>query len=271
MKIIFVDDETTAHIKFKSYAKRAGVLENTVFFYDPEEADGYIRQNPVDIAVLDIEMAGMSGIELGRAIKAFDANIKIIYTTGYGEYALDAFGVDAMGYLMKPYSFEDLQKELDKAMRMQPIRENKIIVKTIPRFEVFVDDKPLVFSRKKVKELLALMVDRQGVTLPTGEAIAYLWEDRPDDQKTKTLFRVTLKRLYDFLEEKNIRCILHEDPNIRAVDPSAFACDSYMLLDGSIEEMKKYNGLYMEEYAWAEDTNAKIESYVRNTLGEDFF
>lgn len=262
MKIIFVDDEKMAHVKFTNYAKRAEIYEESALFFDPEEALEYSRNNKVDLAILDIEMPGMSGIELGRKLKEVDQNIRLIYTTGYGDYALDAFSVDAIGYLVKPYGYEELKKELEKAMRMQKIRENSVTIQTIPRFEVFVDGIPLKFSRKKVKELLAVMVDRRGDTLTVGEAIAALWEDRPDDQKTKNLFRATLKRLYDFLEEKGIRFILQDDSALRAVDVNAFKCDYYELMQGSTEAMKKYCGFYMEEYEWAENTNVSIQNFI---------
>lgn len=266
MKLIFVDNETMAHVKFKNYAKRAGVDDQTTYFYDPEEALAHVREHPADIAVLDIEMPGMGGIELGRQLRKADKNIRLIYTTGYDKYALDAFSVDAVGYLVKPYGYEELVKELKKAERIQGIRENRVYIQTMPRFEVYVDNVPLGFTRKKVRELLALMVDRQGATLTTGDAIACLWEDRPEDQRTKTLFRVTLKRLYDLLEERGIRFILQKDPALRAVDVQAFDCDYYRLMKGSKEEMKKYTGFYMEEYEWAEDTNVRIQHYVEKTL-----
>lgn len=264
MQIIFVDDEKMAHVKFKNYAKKAGIYEQVVFFNDSGEALDYVKEHSVDVAIFDIEMPEMNGIELGRKCKEINQNIRIIYTTAYGEYALDAFGVDASGYLVKPYGYEGLMKELDKAMRIQNVRENSVYIQTMPRFEVFVDGTPLKFSRQKVKELLAVMVDRQGTTLTTGYGIAALWEDRPEDEKTKSLFRVTVKRLYDFLEEKGIRYILLEDPALRAVDVSSFACDYYELMAGAPERIEKYDGYYMEEYAWAEDTNVSIQNYIDN-------
>lgn len=262
MKLIFVDDESMAHVKLKNYAIRMGIYDQTAFFYDPKEALEYTGEHDVDLALLDIEMTGMGGIELGRQLKQIDKNIRLIYTTGYSDYALDAFGVDAIGYLVKPYGYEELKKELEKAMRMQKVRENKVYIQTMPRFEVFIDDTPLKFSRKKVKELLAVMVDRRGAPLTTGEAIAALWENRPEDQKTKNLYRTTLKRLCDFLEEKKIRFILQEDPALKAVDVGAFQCDYYKLMEGIEDNIQKYSGFYMEEYEWAEDTNASIQNFV---------
>lgn len=262
MKVIFVDDETMAHVKFKSYAKRAGIYNQAALFYDSAEALQYARRHKVDLAVLDIEMPEIGGIELGRQLKKMDQNIRLIYTTGYGDYALEAFEIDAIGYLVKPYGYEELKKEIGKASRMQNIRENSVYIQTMPRFEVFIDGIPLKFTRKKVKELLALLVDRKGATLTAGDAIAALWEDRPEDQKTKNLFRTTLKRLYDFLEEKKIRFILQEDPALKAVDANAFQCDYYELMKGAEDKIQKYSGIYMEEYEWAENTNVSIQNFI---------
>lgn len=269
MKVIFVDDETMAHVKFKNYAKRADIYNQSDLFYDSVEALQYARGHDIDLAILDIEMPEINGIELGRQLKQMDQNIRLVYITGYGDYALDAFKVDAIGYLVKPYSYDEFEKELEKAKRVQEIPKNKVYIQTMPRFEVFIDGIPLKFSRKKAKELLAVMVDRKGATITTGEAIAALWEDRPEDQKTKNLFRVTLKRLYDFLEEKKIRFILQDATALRAVNVDAFQCDYYELMDGAKDKMQKYSGIYMEEYEWAEDTNVNIQNFIEKSRIEN--
>lgn len=139
MKVIFVDDETMAHVKFKNYAKRSDIYNQSDLFYDSVEALQYARGHDIDLAILDIEMPEINGIELGRQLKQMDQNIRLVYITGYGDYALDAFKVDAIGYLVKPYSYDEFEKELEKAKRVQEIPKNKVYIQTMPRFEVFID------------------------------------------------------------------------------------------------------------------------------------
>ena len=86
--------------------------------------------------------------------------------------------------------------------------------------KIYVDKNLLPIRRKKVKEYLALLVDYAGCTVTGEQAIAYLWEDRPNDEATKALMRMTAKRLRDVLIQKSIADILIEEKGVRAIDTS---------------------------------------------------
>ena len=102
------------------------------------------------------------------------------------------------------------------------------------------------------------MVDFAGCTVTGEQAIAYLWEDRPNDESTRALMRMTAKRLRDVLREESIEDILIEEKGVRAIDISKVDCDYYMLMAGDRKMLKKYHGEYMAEYSWAEVTNARL-------------
>ena len=72
-------------------------------FTSAEEAQKYLRKFPVDLIFLDINMPAISGIEFYKSI---EQNIKVVFTTAYSEYALEGFDLDAIDYLLKPFSFE---------------------------------------------------------------------------------------------------------------------------------------------------------------------
>lgn len=115
------------------------------------------------MAILDIEMFGINGIELARPCKMMDAQIKIIFLTGYSEYAVQAFKIRANGYLLKPASNDDIREELLHAASWNLEKTTADIrIQTFGNFEVFVNEKPIVFERHKVKELLAYLVTRKG-------------------------------------------------------------------------------------------------------------
>ena len=82
-------------------------------FSECEKALEFIKDNPADIAFLDIHMRGMGGLVLAEKIIAARPECKIVFCTGYEEYALPAFKLHASGYLMKPISAEDIQGEID--------------------------------------------------------------------------------------------------------------------------------------------------------------
>ncbi len=261
MHVLYVDDEPLAVRKFEAIA--AGLKEQVTdlhCFTRADEALAYAKTAPVDAAFLDIEMPGMRGIDLAAALTAIDPSVRIFFVTAYDRYALDAFGVNALGYLLKPYTMQMVAQELDKARRMRGKPQKNVYIQTIPTFDVYVDGDLFPLTSPKPKELLALLVDRNGGSVSSGQAIALLWEDKPDDEKTKALYRMTLKRLREILTAGGIEFILGAEGSAKFVNPDTFTCDYYRILQGDAEAQARYNGEYLTEYSWAEETNARLTS-----------
>lgn len=259
MRVIYVDDEQPALDTFR--AKTKGLLEpeSLRFFLDSEEALRYAGENRVDVAFLDIEMPGMDGIELARELKKKDCNIRIFFMTAFGQYALDAFGVKALGYIMKPYTSEEIKEALETAALMHARPQKRVEIQTIPHFVVRVDGKRLALGGKK-QELLALLVDKGEAGLTTGEAIACLWQDRNADEKTQTLYRVTFHQLMDELKKKGIADMIGADERSKYIVRDLVDCDLYRIMDGDLEGLKSYGGDYLREYSWAETRNGQLYS-----------
>ncbi len=260
MRIIVVDDEFLALEDFEDTCRDLGIEDEIIKFNNPLDALSYVAQNKVDIAFLDIEMPVIKGIELAKRIKVLAPNVRIIFTTGYSEYALEAFGVDAVDYVLKPYEPETLKKAYDKALLIKDaVSENHILIKTFGYFDVFVDGKSVNFSSAKSKELLALLVDRNGGVVSTEQAISVLWEGRAYDETVQSLFRKVLRSLRTTLDEAGISEILVDNRNQRSIDKTKFTCDYYELLENGKSDKVKYFGKYMEQYAWAQSTKKQID------------
>lgn len=264
MRIMVVDDEYLALEDFEDTCRELGIKDDIVKFNNPLDALGYVAKNKVDIAFLDIEMPVIKGLELARRIKALSRNIRIIFTTGYGEYALEAFSVDAVDYIMKPYDPQAIQKAYDKALLIKDVvADSHVFVNTFGFFDVFVDGKSVNFSSAKSKELLALLVDRNGGTISTEQAISVLWEGRSYDETVQSLFRKVLRSLRMSLEEAGITDILIDNRNQRSIDKTKFQCDYYDLMENGRNENTKYFGKYMEQYAWAKATKEQIDKMYK--------
>ncbi len=260
MKIMAVDDEFLALEDFEDTCRDLGITDEIVKFNNPLDALGYVVKDKVDIAFLDIEMPVIKGIELARRIKVLSPNVRIIFTTGYSDYALEAFSVDAVDYVLKPYEPEAILKAYNKALLIKDAEEkNHIFIKTFGFFDVFVDGKSVAFTSAKSKELLAILVDRNGGVVSTEQAISLLWEGRKYDETVQSLFRKVLKSLRTTLEEAGISEILIDNRNQRSIDKSAFACDYYDLLSQGKTEDTKFFGKYMEQYTWARETENQIK------------
>lgn len=263
MRVMYVDDEREHLDRFTETVKKLEGIQEVYLFTDGREALDFIRDHRVDAAFLDIHMPEMNGIALAGAMGKIRPDLPVVFLTAHASYALQAFEVNAVGYILKPYTPEQIQGMIRKiGDRCQPEEERFVYFQTMPRFEVFVNGRLLPISQRKVKEYLALLVDFAGCSVTSQQAITYLWEDRPDDDTTKALLRMTAKRLRDILVREKIDFILIEEKGVRAVQTGRVSCDYYQILNGDERAMEKYQGEYMVEYSWAEVTNARIAKMV---------
>ncbi len=263
MNVIAVDDEKLAAEDLHDIC--AEIEEVTAFhaFSNPADALGFAEEEKIDLAFLDMEMPVMSGLELAKQLLKINADIRIVFVTGFKEYAYDAFSVNAVGYVLKPFSEEMIRKEIQKVSSMvQTHSEPQITVKTFGYFDVFVQQKPVYFSGSKAKELLALLVDRQGGSVSTEVAVSLLWPDRVYDEAVQSLFRKALKSLRVSLADAGISDILIDVRNQRSVDVSKFRCDLYDLLQKDQSAAESYSGDYMNGYTWAQTTKDHIDTIV---------
>jgi two-component SAPR family response regulator len=267
LKVIAVDDKEINLEIFEFETEDIRDVELVGMFQKPQDALDYAKENTVDVAVLDIEMPQMSGIELGKSLRQLCPAVSLIYITGYKKYAYDAFQVDACSYLTKPFKREDIAKALSRAALLHKSREEEekeskqsVFIRTFGKFDVFLNDKPLDFSSEKAKELLAFLVDRKGGIVSTEEMITYLWEDRPDDDKSRNLCRKVVQRLHKQLEEWGIGDIVIRHNRGRSLDVSKVDCDYYEYLNGNQEGKNEFSGVYMANYSWGEETLAALLS-----------
>jgi len=113
LRCIIVDDEPLALDLLESYVKKTPFLELVERFVSPYQAMQYLTENQVDLVFMDIQMPGITGIELSKVIQN---GPKVIFTTAYSQYALEGFKVDAIDYLVKPFNYQEFLKAANKAL-----------------------------------------------------------------------------------------------------------------------------------------------------------
>lgn len=263
MHVIYVDADESALNHFRQTVKDYREITSLQLFSAAGDAVKWMENHPVDVAFLDTEIGGVQGPELARQLKEIDKNIRIVFVTAHTQYALEAFGVDAIGYVLKPYSGEHIKNELEKASRIRPVQRKKVEITTFPAFHVKVNGDVLRLSNAKSIELLALFVERRGVGITGGEAISYLWPERSNDSSTQTLYRMTLKRLMDALRKAGVEDMIGRAGRMKYLRTEKVDCDFYKVLDGDKEAAKYYTGEFMQEYSWAEVRNAQLYSIAK--------
>jgi two-component SAPR family response regulator len=255
MRALAVDDEELMlHALVRAISASQDVKE-VIKFSSCEMALDYVKENPVDVAFLDINMRGMGGIALAEKIIALCPNTKIVFCTGYEEYAVPAFKLHASGYLMKPISAEDVQGEIDNIKGIRT-KEKLLEVKCFGNFEVFIKGERLSFKRTKTKELFAFLVDRRGAGMTAKQICAVLFPDDSDDVKNIAYLRQLVMDLKNTLKSISADAVLcHETPYYR-IDTSLIKCDYYSYLETGKPE---FLGEYMVQYSWADETCATLQ------------
>ena len=218
----------------------------------------------LDYAFLDIRLCGISGLELARRLKQIHPKTALFFCTGYSEHAIDAFGMHAKGYLLKPIRAEQVRKALDEMIPHWRDTANPlpmdVRVQTFGHFEVFVNGIPLTFEREKAKELLAYLVDRHGATITTEQLAAVLWEDENYDRKLKNRTTAAISSLQSTLREAGVADMLLKSRGHLAVNVEKFKCDAYDFENWDMSAVNAFRGEYMAGYSWAEFTAG---AYVR--------
>lgn len=121
LRAIAIDDEPIALEVIKSLSEEILFVELTGCFTNSFKAIDYLQKNPVDLLFLDIKMPGLSGIEL---LKSISNPPMVIFTTAYSEHAVQSFELNALDYLLKPFSQGRFLKACNKAYEQYQLRKN---------------------------------------------------------------------------------------------------------------------------------------------------
>ena len=255
MIAIAVDDEA---LMLRALVRAVSVspdITEVFKFTDPEKALDFVKDNIVNVAFLDINMRGMGGLTLAEKIVSLCPDCKIVFCTGYEEYAIPAFKIHASGYLMKPISAQDVQGEIDNIKGVRQ-KEKLLTVKCFGHFDVYAKDEALQFKRSKTKELFAFLVDRHGASMTAKQICAVLFPDDTDDEKNVAYIRQLMLDLKNTLKMVGAeRVLCHETPYYR-INTDLLKCDYISYLETGKPE---FYGEYMTQYSWAEETCAMLQ------------
>lgn len=262
MRVIYVDDEDILLENFRLTAKGLSRIDTLHTFNSSKAALAWARENLVDVAFLDIEMPVMNGIELARCLKKLDENIRIIFVTAFEQYALQAFGVDAVGYLLKPYLSEDIDKQLKKASYIKSIPKKEIQIQTMPDFVIRVNGEQLKLGNTKQEELMAFLVDRGENGVTKRDAVSCLWQGYSSD----SIYWTTMSRLKAILEKAEIADIIVTNGQRKCINTDMVECDLYQMLKGEASAIENYKGEYLKRFSWAEERNAQLSKIKKESI-----
>lgn len=254
MRAIVVDDEISMLETLEEAVTASHDVSQVTAFSSCTAALEYAHHNTVDIAFLDINMRGMGGIALAEKLMELQPRCRVIFCTGYEEYAVAAFQLHASGYLMKPITAGAVQKEIDHIKGVKA-SEKRLTIKCFGNFEVLHNGAILPFRRTKTKELLAVLVDRNGAGMTGKQLCAILFPDDTDDVKNAAYLRQLVMDLRQTLRSVDAADVLQHDAPFYRLNTGLVQCDYVSHLETGKPD---FRGEYMTQYSWAEGTCAML-------------
>lgn len=249
MTILAVDDEQLARELMEEELMAACPDADVRVFSNPEELLECAKSKDFDVIITDIQMPQMDGITLSKKIKEIKPDANIIFLTAYDEYAVEAIGLHASGYLTKPVTRQKIENELADLRYDVKKEETKCKVRCYGNFEIFgKNGLPIHFKRSKSKEALAYIVHRKGAVCTIKEVAAVLFEDAPYDLKQMRYIQKILSALIQDMEANGYGDVIVRQHNGIAVDVSKLDCDYY----DEPNRVYENGDEYMAQYSWAE-------------------
>ncbi|WP_088835201.1 response regulator [Paenibacillus tyrfis] len=179
-------------------------------FTNPLEALARLPELKPDVVFLDVEMPRMNGLELARKINELSEETKIIFSTAYKQYALDAFQVYAFDYILKPVTPAAIERIAGRLVKQQRFvfpaepQERAAVIRCFGGFEVRNrEGMPVRFPTRKTEELFALFLCHPGRELSKWHLADLLWPEMKEDRASHNLHN-TIYRLKKLLKGHEI-------------------------------------------------------------------
>lgn len=261
MKTILVDDNALMLQLLSDLCSEEERLEIVGTFTRVEDVLAYAASpgSPIELAVLDIEMPGMSGLDLCDRLRSLHPGVVIIFVTAHEQYAAQALKHKADFVLFKPVGVRQIAEMADRAQLLARRMQKRVRCQCFGNFTLFVDDVPVYFKNAKAQELLAVCVYRRGALVSVEEIIDKLWEDYTGAPRNCSKYRMAVKSLQDMLREHGIEYIFGRKPGVCYVNRDEIDCDYYRFLEGDPQAIKAFCGEFMENYRWAEGVGYQLQ------------
>lgn len=257
MLIFALDDERLLLERLQESIEEAVPDAEVMAFRRSSEALKKLEEGAApDIAFLDIEMPGISGLELAKAIKELSPKTNLVFVTAFSQYALEAFPLFPSGYVMKPITRKKIAEQMKHLRQpvskiVEPDSGKCIRVQCFGNFAVLIHGELLPFKRSKAQEVFAYLVHKRGTTCSMQEIAAVLFEDEPYDGKTRDYVRKLVNDMIHTFKEVGIDGLFSKQYNKITLHTELIDCDYYRFLNLDLSAINAYTGEYMNQYGWA--------------------
>lgn len=261
MNILAADDEPLALDMLTDTIKEVMPDARIFSFMKPSQLLSFAEDHSCEVAFLDINMRGISGLELAQRLKQGNPRVNIIFVTGYNEYAGDAMSMHASGYITKPVTVEKIRREICDLRHPVLKPEKKLLkINCFGNFEVYTPEGEILhFERSKGKEVFAYLIYRSGASCTTKEIAATLFEDSEYDKNQRGYIQKIIASMMQTLKRFNAEDVISKNYNSLAVNINLVDCDFYRFARKDKDAVNSYLGEFMRQYSWAESAIGYLE------------
>ncbi|WP_048601376.1 response regulator [Rubeoparvulum massiliense] len=290
LRAIIVDDEPLAIQLLVKRLNEVGGVEVVKTFNTAESMLDEMKKLDFQVAFLDIEMVGISGLDLAELIQVWNRDIHIVFVTAYRDYAVQAFELASIDYLLKPVLNNRLEKTVARLQEHQAQLSNlsnlsnhdpnlstdrlvhgtssfpALRVICFGEFMVYHQEVPVKWKTAKVKELFAFFITHYNTYMNRDTIIECLWPEY-DYKKAKILLHTCISHLRKTLDSLGYQQALIFFNQSYILQLDHFYCDAFELEQALDEDpmvteenitrletiIQNYTGVYMETnaYPWA--------------------
>jgi len=290
MKIILIDDEYLSLNFLEQLLQKMGNVQIVGKYMDPFEGKEAILQQEVDAVFLDIHLPEINGIELAEQILEKKPKLHVIFVTAYDDYAVQAFELNALDYLLKPIGNERLLKTWQRIKDRVPAQtvENVSLtqplqIKLFRQLSIETEDQQSTFIRwrtSSAQELFLYLLQHRGQLVRKSVMVDLLWPDTDTSKTYSQLYtavyhiRKNLQRFEPHIKLENVMdgyILSLEDVQVDVDEWEKHLRALPPLTDKTIDEYEKlmaaYTGDYLQEYEywWAESERHRLKLLWQHT------
>lgn len=256
MKVLIIDDEPIVVLDEKRVITEAleknypGVEIEIDTVSNGKAAITLLQEKKYELIFSDIDLPGIKGIELAKEIENLQPESNLYFATGFPKYSLEAWETFACGFLVKPLTVQAIEGAIKKMRNpITAVKAHKVKIQCFGAFEVSFFGEPVVFSRKKSMEMLAVLVHFLGSDTEIDRIRYYLWEESEDSDEKKAYVRQLARDIRNTFSSYGIENILINTVGGYKLNKSLISCDYFDYIEQNIGNPPR---AYMSQYDWAE-------------------
>ncbi|ASA19661.1 response regulator [Paenibacillus donghaensis] len=294
IQAILVDDERLALMKLELMLKESAVVEVVAAYTDPSEAIRCLAQWKPDVIFLDIDMPEINGLQAAELMQEICPSADIVFVTAYNSYAIEAFELSALDYILKPVLRERLLKTVQRLKsRVQPTtlslqQEQQTMLRCFQSLRFERGGQPLLSIRwrtSKAQELFAYLLHNRNRFVSKDILLEMLWPDF-ERKKASTHLYTTIYQVRQCLKQGDIDLqitnfsggegyTLHSGPLLLDVTEWEMGIHAlHSIMADNMEEHQRlfdfYIGDYFADYdyLWAEGERQRLSSiWLHHAMG----